>query len=372
MTDQMMPNEDASSQTSSGTIRPVSATRYALTAAARAGIVGALAIGLTGFVLASQLTSADGVERTETPLAADSSWDMRSSMATLSSRDFVEGRQALEPGQIAAFSVVVDGATVPVESNARTLAEALEQAGITLDADDIVSAPLSSELVPGQEILIQRVTGDQVVEEVVDTHGTSQVTNDSLYKDQKRVTVEGVDGLTVTTYTTSMVDGAESSREVLATVVVRERVDEVVEVGTKDRPVVAAAPRASGSSSSSSSAASSPSSSSGSVPAAPPTYTGDAVALGQSMAANRGWTGDQWSCLYSLWQKESNWNPNARNRSSGATGIPQALPGSKMASHGSDWATNPATQIAWGLDYIAGRYGTPCGAWNHSVAKNWY
>ncbi len=90
------------------------------------------------------------------------------------------------------------------------------------------------------------------------------------------------------------------------------------------------------------------------------------------MAAARGWTGEQWNCLYSLWQKESNWNPYAQNPSSGAYGIPQSLPGNKMATHGADWRTNPATQIAWGLDYIAGRYGTACGAWNHSVARNWY
>ena len=65
------------------------------------------------------------------------------------------------------------------------------------------------------------------------------------------------------------------------------------------------------------------------------------------------------------------WRVNAAN-SSGAYGIPQALPGSKMASAGADWQTNPATQIAWGLGYIAGRYGTPCGAWDHSESNGWY
>ncbi len=102
------------------------------------------------------------------------------------------------------------------------------------------------------------------------------------------------------------------------------------------------------------------------------TYTGTPVEIGQAMAADHGWTGSQWTCLYNLWQKESNWNPLAMNRSSGAYGIPQSLPGSKMATHGDDWRTNPVTQIAWGIDYITGRYGTACGAWNHSQAKNWY
>jgi hypothetical protein len=85
-----------------------------------------------------------------------------------------------------------------------------------------------------------------------------------------------------------------------------------------------------------------------------------------------GFSLDQMSCLDNLWSRESGWNERAQNPSSGAYGIPQALPGDKMSSHGSDWQTNPATQIAWGLDYIAGRYGTPCGAWSHSEANGWY
>lgn len=85
-----------------------------------------------------------------------------------------------------------------------------------------------------------------------------------------------------------------------------------------------------------------------------------------------GFSIDQMSCLDSLWARESGWNELAENPSSGAYGIPQALPGDKMASYGSDWATNPATQIRWGLDYIAGRYGNPCGAWSHSQANGWY
>jgi len=95
-------------------------------------------------------------------------------------------------------------------------------------------------------------------------------------------------------------------------------------------------------------------------------------AVGKLMAADRGWTGSQWTCLNSLWTRESNWNYQASNPSSGAYGIPQSLPGSKMASAGSDWQTNPITQIEWGLDYIAGRYGTPCGAWAHSEDVGWY
>lgn len=92
----------------------------------------------------------------------------------------------------------------------------------------------------------------------------------------------------------------------------------------------------------------------------------------QQAAANYGWGDGQFSCLESLWAKESGWNYQAYNASSGATGIPQSLPGDKMASAGADWQTNAATQIAWGLDYIARAYGSPCAAWGHSQATNWY
>jgi hypothetical protein len=99
---------------------------------------------------------------------------------------------------------------------------------------------------------------------------------------------------------------------------------------------------------------------------------GSAQAIAFDMVMARGWGQDQFNCLVALWSKESGWRVNAHNASSGAYGIPQALPGNKMASAGADWATNPATQITWGLNYIGGRYGSPCGAWDHSVQKGWY
>lgn len=105
--------------------------------------------------------------------------------------------------------------------------------------------------------------------------------------------------------------------------------------------------------------------------AAANTPEGAKAAAQQIMSSTYGWGGDQFSCLNSLWNKESGWNYQAYNPS-GATGIPQALPGSKMSSAGSDWQTNAATQVAWGLGYISSVYGTPCSAWSHSQAMNWY
>lgn len=97
-----------------------------------------------------------------------------------------------------------------------------------------------------------------------------------------------------------------------------------------------------------------------------------AKAYAASRVAAYGWGSEQFRCLDLLWTRESGWRADAYNASSGAYGIPQSLPGSKMASAGSDWRTNAATQIDWGLSYISARYGTPCGAWAHSEAYNWY
>ncbi|MDT9594438.1 lytic transglycosylase domain-containing protein [Nocardioides zeae] len=94
--------------------------------------------------------------------------------------------------------------------------------------------------------------------------------------------------------------------------------------------------------------------------------------VGRMLLTEFGFGQDQWSCLDSLWTKESNWQVDADNPTSSAYGIPQSLPGSKMASAGDDWETNPVTQIRWGLGYIEDRYGTPCSAWAHSQANNWY
>jgi hypothetical protein len=115
-------------------------------------------------------------------------------------------------------------------------------------------------------------------------------------------------------------------------------------------------------------AASAPSPEPTAVPAPTP---GSAQAIAADMVAARGWGADDFSCLVSLWNRESGWRTTAANPN-GAYGIPQAYPGSKMSSAGADWQTNPATQITWGLDYIAARYGSPCGAWAHSEAVGSY
>ena len=98
----------------------------------------------------------------------------------------------------------------------------------------------------------------------------------------------------------------------------------------------------------------------------------DPRTIARALLAEFGFSESQFGCLDSLWERESKWNVTADNPNSSAYGIPQALPGSKMASAGADWATNPVTQIRWGLGYIEDRYGSPCGAWAASERQGWY
>lgn len=107
------------------------------------------------------------------------------------------------------------------------------------------------------------------------------------------------------------------------------------------------------------------------APSAGAVSPGSAQAIAREMVAARGWGSEQFDCLVSLWNRESGWNVTAANPS-GAYGIPQALPGNKMATVGADWRTSARTQITWGLGYIQGRYTNPCGAWASSEARGWY
>jgi len=106
--------------------------------------------------------------------------------------------------------------------------------------------------------------------------------------------------------------------------------------------------------------------------AAAPAPSGSPQQIAQAMLASFGWSSSQFSCLDPLWAHESGWSVTAYNAGSGAYGIPQALPGSRMASAGPDWQTSAATQIRWGLEYIKGTYGSPCAAWDHEQATGWY
>ena len=210
-----------------------------------------------------------------------------------------------------------------------------------------------------------------VTEESTEEHGRVEKETDSLPEGETKVETEGVDGLVRTTYEVVSKDGTEVSRTPLSSAVVTEKVDEVVLVGTGSGNTGGkSAPADSGSGGGGGGESSSP------APAANASGDGTtpegAQAIARSLMGSYGWGDGEFSCLHSLWNRESGWNYQAQNASSGAYGIPQALPGSKMSSVADDWATNPATQITWGLGYIQGRYGTPCSAWAHSESVGWY
>ena len=103
-----------------------------------------------------------------------------------------------------------------------------------------------------------------------------------------------------------------------------------------------------------------------------PAASGSPRQIAQAMLGSFGWSSSQFSCLDPLWEHESRWSVTAANPGSGAFGIPQALPGSRMVSAGPDWQTSAATQITWGLRYIRDTYGSPCAAWSYEQAVGWY
>ncbi|MPV48679.1 MULTISPECIES: G5 domain-containing protein [unclassified Pseudactinotalea] len=270
-------------------------------------------------------------------------------------------RVPLEGADPVTFTVIIDGESREVTSAAPTLATALADEGIAVGFDDVVSVPMSEAPTEGMTVEITRVeTRTEVFTETIE-HASERHETATLPEGAEQLETEGRDGERETTASVTYSGGTEVSREVLAEVVSTEPVTEVVLVGTGPAETAASAE---------SPDSSVPADSGGPVNQS---YSGeDPRGIAQAMLADRGWGEDQWQCLNKLWERESGWNPSAHNSSSGAYGIPQALPGSKMASVGADWRTNPATQIEWGLGYVKGRYGTPCGAWGHFQAKNWY
>lgn len=254
-------------------------------------------------------------------------------------------------------AILVDGQTLSVDAEAGDTADALlAKAGITLGGLDTLDFLAQG----GQTSLkVQRIVRGSVTETSEIPFTSEEREDDSLYVGEKKVAQEGVNGSASSTYYRETIDG-QTTINLLLSKSETAPVTEIVSVGTKEKPKPAAAQ----------------SSSSGGVSAAvaPPAASyspSSAQGIAQGMVAARGWSESEFNCLVALWNHESGWRTNAGNPS-GAYGIPQALPGSKMASAGADWATNPATQISWGLGYISGRYGTPCGAYAHWQSTNWY
>ena len=270
----------------------------------------------------------------------------------------VSARETLAQELETTFSVSVDGGKREVTTHKRSLGDALDDAGIVVNSSDVVSSAMAAPVVNGSSISITRISTQAVTETVTDPFATQEVDDDTLDKGTTKVETEGQDGIVTNTYDVTLKDGVEVSRVLSISAVTQARVDKVVHVGTKEK----ATPAASAASSASTSSAEAASSGGYVAPA------GEAQQIAHDMIGGYGWGEDQFSCLVSLWNKESGWRVTAANPS-GAYGIPQALPGRTM---GAGWQTDASVQISWGLSYIAGRYGTPCGAWGAWQSKGWY
>ncbi len=231
------------------------------------------------------------------------------------------------------------GKHAEVRTRATTVEEFLKEKSIKIGANDYLSVDKGQAISTGMAIELWREGKQTVtVEEEVDFE-IEKVQDANREAGYREVKTPGVKGKRNATYEIEMKNGQEASRTEIASVTIEEPKKQVEIIGAK-------------------------------LPT--PTNPTEAQAIGKEMMLAAGFGEDQWGCLYNLWMRESGWRTTAGNVSSGAYGIPQSLPASKMAAFGGDYLTNPRTQIAWGLSYIKGRYGTPCGGWSAFQAKGWY
>ncbi|MCL2785171.1 MAG: ubiquitin-like domain-containing protein [Propionibacteriaceae bacterium] len=238
-------------------------------------------------------------------------------------------------------SITADGMTHQVHAYG-TVSKALTDMGITWNENDIITPAPATDLSGELAISLVRVEVKEIVREVATAYPVNDTADPTKPRGEVTVIVAGVKGLVKETVVQTFHDGKLVNEDIIASQVLRDPITAVTKTGSKVPDVM--------------------------INVTP----GSAQAIAYDQVIARGWNDSEFQCLVNLWQKESGWRWNAENRYSGAYGIPQALPGSKMASAGADWRTNPATQIKWGLGYIKNRYGTPCGGWNHFLSTGWY
>jgi uncharacterized protein YabE (DUF348 family) len=245
------------------------------------------------------------------------------------------------------LTVVHDGKREQVTTTDATVGELIDDLGITLGPNDRLSVRATSLIRAGQTITIQRVSKRVVTRTEALQFRITKQRDPTLYVGTTKIVTPGTKGSARVTYSLIYVDGKVVGKTRLRLVVLTRPKTQVERVGTKLR-------------------------STASAPSAPTPSPGTAKAIARELLTDRGWGDAQYNCLVTLWDHESGWNVHATNSSTGAYGIPQALPGSKMSTAGPDWENNATTQIKWGLGYIADRYNTPCGAWSFWQGNGWY
>lgn len=237
------------------------------------------------------------------------------------------------------FTFVMYGKRITAYTQASTVGEMLSLKEVKLANNDVLSLSESTPIAAGMTVELWREGIQTVTQDEDVAFETEKVQDADRELGYKAVKTPGVPGKRTVSYEIEMRNGVEISRKEIQSVVTKEPTKQVEVVGAK-------------------------------LPT--PTNPTEAQALGRQMMVAYGFSDEEWPCLYNLWMRESGWRTTAGNPSSGAYGIPQALPASKMASIGPNYLTDAATQITWGLGYVKGRYGTPCGAWSSFQAKGWY
>lgn len=281
---------------------------------------------------------------TTAPTVADALDQLGYSTADFSSVSRAE-RLPLDPTAITVrtprmVTIVHDGKTERVSTTDATVGRLLSDIGIKLGARDQISVKTSSPVKPNQKITILRVKKGTVVATKSIPYPTTKKSDPNLAVGQTHVVRPGKNGSKRITYALVYVNGKIVGKTTIKTVILKSPIPQIENIGTK--------------------------------PPSVPVTPGTAQAIGKTLAAERGWGDDQFDCLVQLWDHESGWRTDAANPS-GAYGIPQALPGDKMASAGPNWQTDASTQITWGLGYIAERYHDPCNAWATWQAQGgWY
>jgi uncharacterized protein YabE (DUF348 family) len=270
-------------------------------------------------------------------------------------------------------TVLADGKTQHVQSTDSTVGQLLSDLSLKLGAEDRVSIPTGMAFSDNATVVIQRVAHQNVTRNQSVPFTVTTQPDPNITKGDTQVVQDGKNGTRQLTYALVYIDGKITGRTKVGSKVLAVPQQKIVHEGTKPLPVVTTPPPVATSTPATGSTASTSNAPTTTTPAAPPVAVdpGSAQGIAQQLLLARGWGNDQFSCLVQMWNRESGWRVDAAN-GSGAYGIPQALPGSKMAAFGSDWQTNPKTQIEWGLSYISGRYGTPCGAWSTWQSQGWY
>lgn len=247
------------------------------------------------------------------------------------------GALQLDVDRATAFTLVLYGKETQAYSQETTVAGMMNAKGINLSKDDALSVDKGTTLSNGMTVEIWR-NGEQTISEEKDVpFETEKIQDGDREVGYSLVRTPGENGKKTVTYEVVMKNGIEESRKEIQSVVTKESKKQVEVVGAKLKE---------------------------------PTNPSEAAQLGHQMMLDYGFGEDQWSCLYNLWSRESGWTTTAAN-ASGAYGIPQALPGSKM---GAGWQTDARVQIQWGLGYIGNRYSNPCGAWSafNNRSPHWY